>query len=82
MKKMTETPIFWQTLVVFIMAAGILAIAFYASSGDGKIHPAPARKFGKVYRAEFEGHSYLFRDEGYRGGMCHDPDCICGKGLK
>ena len=30
---------------------------------------------GMLSRTEFDGHVYIVRNQGYRGGICHDPDC-------
>ena len=31
-------------------------------------------------RREYDGHTYILRDDWHRGGICHDPDCKCGRG--
>lgn len=32
---------------------------------------------GRIKKFEFEGHTYLIRDFGSRGGICHDENCKC-----
>ena len=33
-------------------------------------------------RREYDGHTYIIRNDWYRGGICHDPDCKCGRAEK
>lgn len=32
---------------------------------------------GTISKFEFEGHTYLIRNIGHQGGICHDENCKC-----
>lgn len=32
---------------------------------------------GNIYKVEIEGHTYLIRSYGNKGGICHDENCKC-----
>jgi hypothetical protein len=39
----------------------------------------PPETAGTLRRIKFDNHIYIIRNENYRGGICHDPDCPCMK---
>ena len=57
-------------LVFVIIAVAIVAVLRLVCG---------AVKCDSLSRREYDGHTYILRNDWYRGGICHDPDCKCGR---
>ena len=72
--------------IIYSIAVIAFIICFYAAimcACTGNKNKYDQTDFGlgvgKISKINYEGHTYLIRVDGYKGGMCHDENCACKK---
>ena len=70
-----------------ILCSSCYKDAEFGTNEDGKkvltkVDEIGYYSIGRIFRTEFEGHTYIIRNSDHRGGICHDPDCPCFKKRK
>lgn len=61
---------------VFFIIFGLL---FVGCGDDSRVKTSDGSPIGYIRKIEFEGHTYLVRDNYHTGGICHDENCKCKK---
>lgn len=71
-----------KKILLVLLAGGLCS----CEEGPKRVIVQPKEKnlIIESYRYDFEGHSYIWFQEGYgdfvSGGAIHDPECNCKKG--
>ncbi|MCF0114065.1 MAG: hypothetical protein HUJ56_01840 [Erysipelotrichaceae bacterium] len=64
-------------ILVAIVIFGVIGFIKGAQTLEERDTPKLDKPYHTVYTFDYEGHSYIWFEVGYRAGVVHNPDCKC-----
>lgn len=67
--------ILWMPILAIVVIAVFVAMICWLSDKEERCNEC----MQSIRHVEYEGHTYLVYNSGYKFGICHDENCKCKK---